>query len=474
TDQMYAQGSVSNECSSTSSCNSLGSNSIRISGSTNYASQINSMTNHCNTGSTCTVQSQNVQDIITSQSSIISQNSDSSNFCDSSICFTAIQNTASLSNVDKANVIQNTLQQNMCTSTSVCFIIGSIEGSVNDEKTNKAITQSLSQENYCFYNSKCHIEGSIAQTGGTSTQTNICLLGSDCTNTHANSQLIAIDTICSSDGSGIKVCTPFGIFSVSEFRSNPTQQNYQNSAFEQTAFSKHQINDKENIQAALEEHYGMNDPGFTNLDKAKYVGKDQETFASDQSKPKSIDPSQSSKKTEQTQNSATASVQPKITTEYFNVFDSLGNDLLQSNQGMHHELIIPQIPTNQEIQSDQKSHNTLTNRIGDTYSLGVPLNSEEIQKTLQKFLRMGSNKATLSNNIESNTQNTIILTNPFSLSSSSLPTSTNPGLYNIPTTAPPLQPITINHEVYLSQYSLDNVKSIQNVLNSLLLGKKIS
>ena len=472
--QMNTQGSISNECSVTSLCDSSASTSQSISGSANYASQVYSLTNYCNTGSTCNVESQNDQNIKNSQSSMISQNSDSSNFCDSSICSTTIQNDALISDAYNSIIIQNANQQNKCQTNSECIIVGSLSSSVDNAVDNEVINQDLSQQNYCYYNSKCYIEGSIAQTGGSSTQTNLCMLGSDCTNTHANSQLIAIRTICSSDGSGIKICTPFGIISLSEFRSNPTQQNYQYSAFEQTAFAKHPIDDNEDIQAALEEQAIMNHPGFTNLDKAKDVVEDQETLVSDQIKSKSIDPSLSSKIIEQTQNSATTSVRPKITTEFFNVFDSLGKNILQSNQGMHHELIIPQIPTSQEIQSAQKSHNTMTNIVGEAYSLGVAPSSEDIQKTLQKLLSMDSNKAAVSNHIGSNTPNTIILANPISLLSSSplQPISTNPGLYPIPSTAP-LQPINMYQGVYFSQHSLNDAKSIHNILNSLLLGDKI-
>ena len=45
-----------------------------------------------------------------------------------------------------------------------------------------------------------------------SSQTNICLLGADCTNTNANSKLIAIGSTCSSDSSGIKILLHWNLF----------------------------------------------------------------------------------------------------------------------------------------------------------------------------------------------------------------------------------------------------------------------
>ena len=475
--QIYTQNHGIDNCSSNSQCTSSVSSSGSISSGQNSVSYSTIIANTCNSGSSCTTESENNLQIISSQansqSSLISQTTDFNNICTSSICSNILQNDATINNSYNNKIIQTGFQENKCSSNSECFIVGSLSGSINEDAVeNKAFTQSLSQENYCFYNSKCSIEGGIVQTGGTSTQTNLCMLGSDCTNTHANSQLIAIGTVCSSDGSaGIKICTPFGIFSVPNFRSDPTQQNYQYSAFEQTAFAKQPIDDNEDIQAALEEQYVVNDPGFTNPDKTKDVVEDQETLVSDQIKSTSIDPSLSSKINEQTQNLATKSVRPKISTEFFNVFDSFENNILQGNQGMHYESIIPQIPTSQEIQS----HNTMTNMVGNAYSLGLLPSSEDIQKTLHKFLSSDSNKATLSKNIETNTQNTFTLVNPISLSASSSlqPTSNNPGLYHIPSTASLLQPININHGVYLSQHSLDDTKSIQNILNSLLLGKEI-
>ena len=361
--QMDMQNYANDNCSSNSQCNSVGTNFNLLSGNGNYGSQVNSMTHQCNSGSACSIQSQNELTIFNSQSSMIIQNSNTNNICQNSICSNRIQTDASISNADNSKIIQNGFQQNRCTSSSECYIVGSISGTVENGIDNQELTQSLSQRNYCFHNSKCYIEGSALETGGSNTQVNICLLGSDCTNTNPNSKLIAIGSICSSTSSGVTICTPHGTFSLpTSSKSESTQQNQENFKIQQLG-GIYSNDNSETVNTGDQEEYLVNFPASNSIEKSTNLREDQETIAGDSSRSQVPDTSLHFGQIKEIQKSPNAyNYQKQTTHKAFNIFNEFGNNLVQKFQNNQYVSNILHIMTSQETQSiSMQSHNPMIN-----------------------------------------------------------------------------------------------------------------
>jgi hypothetical protein len=419
-------------CSGDSHCASYGSSLGNIYQSQIYGSQGFSLNNHCNLGSTCDNQSYNTLDIIGSQSSIISQGSYSSNICDNSICSNTITNDASINHQDNSKIIQDSFQQNKCSINSECYIIGSLSSSIKDGADNKQISQTLSQENYCFYNSKCYIESTVPETGGSSTQVNLCLLGSDCSNMVANSNLIAISATCSSASSGIKICTPFGFFSM------PTNS----------------IDYMKVVQTAITDQSSTNKLPFFNWNQKGSDIEDTENLSDDLGSGISSDTFVYSTQIQQIQNPPTIYNQQQITNNPSNSFDLIGKNNIPRFQDSPESVYNPQETISiEEIQYDKKRDNTIINEASPSSSWKLAPSVESIQDQLQK--RLTKNSQTAQTEIGTNQDNKIIMSNY--LLQIYYQNINNDNIFN-----------------QLDKSLNQNKNFIQNTLNSLLLSNKIS
>ena len=467
TNQMNMQNTAIDRCNGNSPCTFVGANFASINGGNNYATQINSKTSTCSYGSSCNIVSLNDLSISNSQSSQISQISDSYNNCKDSICTTTSQNYASISNLDNSKITQDIFQQNKCSTDSKCTIDGSLSASV-DDNDNQIIIQKLDQRNYCFLNSNCYIEGSISGISGTNQQINVCVLGSDCVNTHADSKLIAIASSCSSTSSGIKICTPYGIFSVGEDDYGSAQQDNLNAQTPQATYSSASYNSNNNnnynnnddvddnnngIQTGYQVQVVTNSPGSTSIQKATNLAENVNNSPSDDPTiSQNIETYQNFDQIQLVAYSPNTYNKQEIANKVSNIFNGNGQNILQNSQGEQYVSQLQKIINSQGTQSIQKSYNTILNSADGFYPLGAEQTVEGIQEILQKQL-IENSLDTSQNEIASNQKNNIIVSD---------------GLYT-----KPFQQLSGNQEINQVQNSVNNIGSIQTLLDSNLLNNKI-
>ncbi|HSF51015.1 MAG TPA: hypothetical protein VLA74_09680 [Nitrososphaeraceae archaeon] len=455
------QNSAIDRCTGTTTqCTFVGSNFANIyGGSGNYANQINSKTSDCSYGSGCNIISQNSLKIIQSQSSGITQTSDSNNICNDSICLTAIQNEALIGNSDNSQITQTVFQQNKCLADSNCDIVGSLSASIDGGADNQVVTQQLSQQNYCFINSICYIEGSVPSTGGSNTQINICILGSDCSNNHPDSQLIAIGSVCSTDGSGIKICTPYGIYTVPLIESGQEQQNNQNSQnLQENNLNSIETNDNTNNnnegnQTGLQFQFVTNSPGSTSIQKGTNLAENVNNLPPDDPTiSQNIGTYQNFEQIQLVAYSPNTYNEQEMANKVSNIFNGNRQNTLQNSQGEQDVSQLQTIINSQGTQSIQKGSNNIQNSADGFYPLGVEQTVEGIQEILQKQL-IENSLNTYQTETASNQKNNIIVSNGLSTKS--------------------FQQLTGNQGINQVQNSVNGVGSIQTLLDSNLLNNKI-